>query len=209
MLELVREIASHTKIRSLQGVINGTTNFVLDRLAEGATREEAIQAAQRLGLAEQDPETDLNGSDAAHKLVLLAQAAFGQWLQPNEIECSGINTLDSDGVREAAVHGHSMRLVASLHKSSAGIRASVHPQLVDRSHAFAKTLNEGNCLEIQTEEGEAIYVHGKGAGRWPTTESVVADVLDLYRANANSRCLDLNQPVNARNEQNAHVPLGD
>jgi homoserine dehydrogenase len=193
----------------LQGVVNGTTNFVLDRLAEGATREEAVRAAQRLGLAEQDPETDLNGSDAAHKLVLLAQAAFGQWLHPNQIECSGIKTLDAEAVRDAAARGYSMRLVASLHISSAGIRASVHPQLVDRSHPFAKTLNEGNCLEIQTEEGEPIYVRGKGAGRWPAAESVVADVLDIYRANASSRYLDLTRPVNTRNVQNAPVPLGD
>jgi homoserine dehydrogenase len=209
MLEQVREIAEHCGIRSLQGVVNGTTNFILDRLAEGASREEAVRAAQRLGLAEQDPETDLNGSDAAHKLVVLAHAAFGQWLHPNEIECSGIKTLDGTVVRDAADRGHSMRLVASLDKDSTGIRASVSPQLVDRDHAFAKTLNEGNCLEIQTEEGETVYVRGKGAGRWPATESVVADILDIHRAHANSRYLDLNRPMNSRNEQNAHVPLGD
>jgi homoserine dehydrogenase len=209
MLELVRDIAARRGIRSLQGVVNGTTNFILDRLAEGASREDAVRTAQRLGLAEQDPETDLNGSDAAHKLVVLAHAAFGQWLDLSEIECSGIKTLDGDAVRDAATRGHSMRLVASLDKGSTGIRASVGPQLVDRDHPFAKTLNEGNCLEIRTEEGEAIYVRGKGAGRWPATESVVADILAIHRATANSRNPDLNRPMNTRNDQNAHAPLGD
>lgn len=212
MLEQVRRIAETRRIRSLRGVVNGTTNFILDRLAEGASHEDAVRAAQRLGLAEQNPATDLDGSDAAHKLALLAQTAFGQWLHPSKIERTGIEGLKANSVQEAAKAGHSIRLVASLHSDLQGVRACVRPQLVDRNHAFAKTFNEENCLEIHPEGGEVVYVRGKGAGRWPATESVVADVLDMCRANGSlPRVFDLQRNLNTskQNEQNAHAPLGD
>jgi homoserine dehydrogenase len=212
MLEQVRRIAKTRRIQSLRGVVNGTTNFILDRLAEGASHEDAVRAAQRLGLAEQNPTTDLDGSDAAHKLALLAHTAFGHWLHPTKIERTGIESLNAQSVQEAAKAGHSIRLVASLHHDLQGVRASVRPQLVDRNHAFAKTLNEENCLEIHPEGGEIVYVRGKGAGRWPATESVVADVLDLYRANSTlPRVLDVQQNLTKpeHNEQNALAPLGD
>jgi homoserine dehydrogenase len=212
MLEEVRRIAGTHKIRTLRGVVNGTTNFILDRLAEGVSREDAISAAQRLGLAEENPTTDLDGSDAAHKLALLAQTAFGQWLHPSEVERTGIESLNPDSVREAAGAGHSVRLVASLHRDPRGVRASVRPQLVDRNHAFAKTLNEENCLEIHPEDSQLVYVRGKGAGRWPATESVMADVFDIYRANSNAQGIpDLDETFNTseRTEQNAHAPIGD
>lgn len=182
MLEQVRRIAEARGIRTLHGVVNGTTNFILDRLAEGMPREEAVCAAQRLGLAEQNPSTDLDGSDAAHKLALLAQTAFGQWLHPAEIERTGIESFDADSVREAAEAGHAVRLVASLGRDARGVHARVRPEWVNRDHAFAKTHNEDNCLEIHAEDGEVVYVRGKGAGRWPATESVIADAFDVCRA---------------------------
>jgi homoserine dehydrogenase len=182
MLEQVHQIAQTQGIRALHGVVNGTTNFILDRLAEGMSREEAVSAAQRLGLAEQNPTTDLDGSDAAHKLALLAQTAFGRWLHPYEIERTGIEDCDAEAVRGAAQSGCSIRLVASLQRDSRGVQARVRPQLVDRNHAFAQTFNEENCLEIHPEDGEeVVYVRGKGAGRWPATESVVADVFQICR----------------------------
>jgi homoserine dehydrogenase len=212
MLEHVRRAAKTQRIRALRGVINGTTNFVLDRLAQGDSREEAVRTAQRLGLAEQDPTSDLDGSDAVHKLALLAQTAFGRWLNPGEIERTGIEALNGESVREAAETGYCIRLVASLHRDTQGLRASVRPQLVDRNHEFAKTRNEENCLEIHPDGCEISYIRGKGAGRWPTTESVMADMFDLYRGNANLQELRaLNQTFNTleEHEQNAHAPLGD
>jgi homoserine dehydrogenase len=182
MLEQVRRIADTSGVRALSGVINGTTNFILDRLAEGVPRDEALSEAQRLGFAELDPSADLDGSDAAHKLALLAHAAFGIWLHPRGIECAGIEHFDSDAVREAAKSGLSVRLVATLESGDDGVKACVEPQFVDREHLFAQIHNEENCLEIRTETGEVVHVRGKGAGRWPTAEAVMADVFDIYRA---------------------------
>ncbi len=182
MLELVRQIAEAQGIRALSGVVNGTTNFILDRLAEGVPRDEALSEAQRLGFAELDPTTDLDGSDTAHKLALLAHAAFGSCLLPNAIDRTGIEHFDSETVHEAAESGLSVRLVAMLERGKDGVKARVEPQFVDRDHVFAQTRNEENCLEIRTGSGEVVYVRGKGAGRWPTAEAVMADVFDVCRA---------------------------
>ena len=182
MLEQVRQIAEKHGVRALSGVVNGTTNFILDRLAEGVPRDEALTEAQRLGFAELDPTTDLDGSDAAHKLALLAHAACGGGLHPNQIERTGIEHFDAEAVHEAAGSGLSVRLVATLENGSGGVKACVGPQFVDRDHVFAQTRNEENCLEIHTQTGEVVYVRGKGAGRWPTAEAVMADVFDVCRS---------------------------
>jgi homoserine dehydrogenase len=179
MLEQVRRVAETHGVRALSGVVNGTTNFILDRLAEGVPRDEALREAQRLGFAELDPTTDLDGSDAAHKLALLAHAAFGSCLHPNQIERTGIEHFDAEAVHEAAESGLSVRLVATLEGD--GGKARVEPQFVNRDHIFAKTFDEENCLEIRTETAEVFYVRGKGAGRWPTAEAVIADVFDVNR----------------------------
>jgi homoserine dehydrogenase len=182
LLEQVRRIAETQGVRALSGVVNGTTNFILDRLAEGVSRDEALSEAQRLGFAEMDPSTDLDGSDAAHKLALLAHAAFGSCLHPSQIERTGIEHFDAAAVHEAVASGLSVRLVATLEADSRGVKACVEPQFVDSDHVFAQTHNEENCLEIRTETGEVVYVRGKGAGRWPTAEAVMADIFDIYRA---------------------------
>ena len=181
MLEQVSRVAQAGGIRTLHGVVNGTTNFILDRLAEGFSREEALGEAQRLGFAEQDPTADLDGSDAANKLALLAQTAFGAWLNPADIERTGIEQFDSEAVQDAARSGHSVRLVASLSHDGYRVRARIAPQLFAHTHAFAQTINEENCLEIESQSGDVVQVRGKGAGRWPTTVSVMADVCDIYR----------------------------
>ena len=182
MLEQVARIARNGGIRTLHGVVNGTTNFILDRLGEGLSREEALSEAQRLGFAEQDPTADLDGTDAAHKLALLAQTAFGAWLNPGDIERTGIEGFDGEAVQDAARSGRSVRLVASLSHDGNRLRARVRPQFVDCSHAFAQTHNEENCLEIESKRGDVTHIRGKGAGRWPTTMSVMADICDIHRA---------------------------
>jgi homoserine dehydrogenase len=192
MLEQVRRIAQTHGVRALSGVINGTTNFILDRLADGVPRDQALRDAQHLGFAELDPTTDLDGSDATHKLALLAHAACGSHVHPNNIERTGIEHFDAAAVRESAESGLSVRLVATLENRIDGLKARVEPQFVDRHHLFAQTRNEENCLEIQTTSGEIIYIRGKGAGRWPTAEAVMADIFDVgrtVRAEVTENCL--------------------
>ncbi len=110
------------------------------------------------------------------------RAAFGAWLDPADIERTGIEQFDSEAVRDAARAGRAVRLVASLSQDKFGLQARIAPQLFEHTHAFAQTINEENCLEIESQNGDVVHVRGKGAGRWPTTVSVMADVCDIYRA---------------------------
>jgi len=182
MLEAVSRIAQRERLTSVHGVVNGTTNFVLDRIAAGSAPEEALKEAQRLGFAEQDPSSDLNGRDAAHKLVLLAREAFGAWISLEQVECTGITELEPTYIRESARSGRMVRLVGKIYRQGDAVRAVVAPEAVDASSPLAGTRNEENCLVIHGAQGTVDQVRGKGAGRWPTAEAVVADVFDLSRA---------------------------
>ena len=176
-LEAVRRFAG--RIRAVSGVLNGTCNDVLDRLAVGDSFDAAVAAAQAAGFAEADPALDLDGSDAAQKLALLAREAFGILPRWDAIPRRGITGLDRSTLETAARRGRTVRLVARAERTSAGLRASVQPVEVPRSHPFARISGAGNALRIETTDGEVVDLSAQGAGRWPTCEAVLADLLDL------------------------------
>lgn len=183
MLETVKRLAEEGPIISLRGVLNGTTTFVLDKLAKGASFDEALASAQACGFAEADATLDLNGTDAAHKLVLLAGAASGIAIDLGDINQTGIQDISADYVRNATENGGVVRLVASIdfvgEKFSARVAPSVIP--TNEGDPLARTAGEQCCLIIQRQGAPDFVAHGKGAGRWPTTESVMADLFSLRR----------------------------
>jgi homoserine dehydrogenase len=181
-LEAVRRFAG--RIRAVSGVLNGTCNYVLDRLAAGDSFDAAVAAAQAAGFAEADPALDLDGSDAAQKLALLAREAFGVTPRWDAIPRLGIAGIDRTMLETAARRGRTIRLVASAERTPAGLRTRVLPLEVARSHPFARTSGAGNALRIETTEGQVIDLSAQGAGRWPTCEAVLADLDDLIAARA-------------------------
>lgn len=182
-LEAVRQ--SQSEVRIIEGVLNGTTNFVLERVAEGASLDDAVREAQELGFAEADPSADLDGLDAQRKLALLVHAAWGETLRPDHIACTGIRAAAELAAR--ATPHERVRLVARAERFANGrIVAEVAPRLLPLDHPMAQAQGEGNAIVIETEEGKRISLAGKGAGRWPTAEAVVADLLDLWR----ERCVE-------------------
>lgn len=181
VLEAIRAAARRGPLRAVEGVVNGTTNFVLDRVAQGSSLEDAVRAAQAAGFAELDPTTDLDGTDASHKLAIIAAEAFGVNLDPEAVERTGILELDPLEVRAAAAAGRSVRLVASATWTSEGVVAEVGPRTLSAAHSLALVRGEENRVVIHPADGPAVVVHGKGAGRWPTTESVMADVFEIVR----------------------------
>jgi homoserine dehydrogenase len=181
VLETVRLAKEGGEIESVEGVLNGTTNFVLDGIADGLSTAEAVREAQRHGFAEADPTTDLDGSDAAHKLVLAAREAFGVEIRPEDVDRRGILELDAGAVRLARVSGSVVRLVASCRRTERGVEATVRPRVLAADHALAGVRREENRLIVTRKDGAVLTASGKGAGRWPTAEAVVADVLDLWR----------------------------
>jgi homoserine dehydrogenase len=180
-LERIDRARSDGAIRSFSGVLNGTTNFVLDLLAEGEDLESAVAAAQKAGYAEANPHFDLNGTDAAQKLILLARQAFGISLPFAAVAREGIDQIDPQLVRKAHDEGQTVRLIASCRRESDGLKASVKPFVLSLSHPLASTNGVENRLLIEPIVGTPDVVSGKGAGRWPTAEAVMADLLDIKR----------------------------
>lgn len=180
-LEIVSERKKFNNLRSFAGILNGTCNYICDELGKGIDFAEAVQAAQKLGFAEDDPELDLSGTDAAQKLILLARAAFGADLPFDEIRREGIEKLNVGRVQKAVKKGSVIRLVAICRQTANGIEARVKPLKLPVSHPFGQTRGADNCLRIETADGEVEFVSGRGAGRWATTEAVIADLLDLRR----------------------------
>jgi len=178
-LEAVRRAAAAGRVQAITGVLNGTCNFVLDRCAAGASFAEAVALARDAGYAEADPTLDLDGSDAAQKLSLLAREAFGVSLPWEGIPRRGIADLDEGAAAEAVRRGRRLRLVACCERGEDGLRASVRPLDLSPDHPCAWAAGADNALMIQLEDGNQIRIAARGAGRWPTTEAVMADLYDL------------------------------
>jgi len=181
MLEFVQQLAECNSLQRLSGVLNGTCNFVLDELAAGASFAQSVAKAQACGFAETDPALDLDGTDTAQKLALLARRAFATNLHVAEIERQGILEADPQKILELASSGKTLRLVAELTDTPSGLCASVQPQVVEADHPFAQIRAEHNYLICETVDGRQFELGGRGAGRWPTTTSVISDVLELVR----------------------------
>jgi homoserine dehydrogenase len=183
-VEAVALQAAQGRILRIEGVLNGTSNYVLERIMEGTSISEAVTQARRLGLAESDPTDDLEGLDTARKLAIVARLAFGVRLDPDAIPRQGIQALGVLEIRAGLRRGQRLRLLASCLSSDAGVEARVQPVWLDPDHPFANCRSDQNAVRIDCQDGTSAFVDGRGAGAWPTAESVVSDLQDLWRAHA-------------------------
>lgn len=162
-------------VESIDAVLNGTTNFVISRVEAGIEFEDAVREAQTLGFAEADPSRDLDATDSLDKIRILARLATGRDATIGEQRgvLGGITTQ----VRSAVAINHHLRLVASLRNNT----VSVAPIVVNASTPLGSLAAEENAAILRTRSGREIIVRGKGAGRWPTSEAVLGDLLQLAR----------------------------
>ena len=174
LIETVRLACAEGEVAAIEGVLNGTVNFVLDRLAGGEDFACALAAAREAGLAEEDPSADLEGLDAAAKIQILAFEAFGQTLS---LDAINREALDPDLAAEAG--RRPLKQVARAVLTARGVEASVR---FASDSAFAGVKVDRNALRVIGEDGRVWSAAGRGAGRWPTTESVLADLVDLRAA---------------------------
>jgi homoserine dehydrogenase len=166
----------------LEGIVNGTCNYVLSRMREGLGFDDAVREAQAKGYAEADPSLDIDGHDAAHKLVVLAMLAFGARVEASRVPTEGIRGIEPIDHRFAERFGFMIKHLAIGRDRGDGIELRVHPALVHRETPLA---NVGGVLNAIALEGHALgpcLLSGRGAGDMPTAVSVVADVLDVARA---------------------------
>jgi homoserine dehydrogenase len=170
------------RIKRIVGIINGTTNYILTRMArEEMGFQAALAAAQSLGFAEADPASDLEGWDAAYKLAILAGISFNSRIPLEEISVQGIAGVTREDIRYALELGYAIKLVAVGERLAEGLALRVHPALVPLAHPLAAVLDEFNAIYVEGDAvGEAMF-YGRGAGALPTAGAVLADVVDAAR----------------------------
>lgn len=181
MIETVERALKQAAIIRLRGVLNGTCNYVLDRMTEGASFEDAVVEAQTHGFAESDVARDLSGQDTEDKLRILARIAFGAEHDALPVWRQGLQSVSARELQLAKTRGEIVRLVATFEPDG---RASVQPEYLGADDFLAGTRREDNRLVISGSAGQVWQVSGKGAGRWPTAEAVIADMLDIHAASS-------------------------
>lgn len=193
MIETVRWVARTDGVERLACVLNGTCNYVLNRVFDGAALRDAVADAQRLGFAEADPTRDLDGTDSFDKLLLLTREAWGSDADTSSFTKHGLLGNEFEAVRKQAGPHARLRLVAHAQRTHNGIAGGVTPQEIvplgealqagaTISSYFFDLPGAGNRLCVTNTQGDVVVVDGAGAGRWPTAESVFADLFDISRS---------------------------
>ncbi|HEX6548679.1 MAG TPA: homoserine dehydrogenase, partial [Candidatus Dormibacteraeota bacterium] len=171
------------QLHKVTAIINGTTNFMLGRMAaSGEELPEALAAAQAEGYAEADPSDDVRGRDAASKLAIMASIAFGVRIHPEDVYCEGILKIQPVDFRYAQELGYAIKLLAHAERTERGIEARVHPALVPLSHPLALVDGVTNAVFIEGDLVGQVVLQGLGAGARPTASAVVGDLIDLARS---------------------------
>ncbi len=176
---------SANRIQSLRGILNGTSNFILTAMDEGGSSYAgALARAQARGFAETDPTMDVDGSDAAQKLSILAHLAFGASTRWRDIARRGIDGLDPADFTFAKNLGYRIKLVASGDLTAGGLHLSVSPRLVRIGTPLAEVRDNYNALSVVGDAVGPVFFHGQGAGQMPTASAVVADMIDIATGRA-------------------------
>ncbi len=171
------------RIESLSAVLNGTTNYVLGRMASaGLTMADAVREAQDAGYAEADPTDDVAGFDATYKLAILSSIAYEIKVRPDEIYREGIDGIEPVDFRYARELGFAIKLIAHSQRHPGRVEARVHPALVPLDHPLARVEGAENAVFVEGDLVGKVLLVGQGAGGRPTASAVVGDLIDLARS---------------------------
>lgn len=171
-------------IESIQGIMNGTTNYMLTKMInEGANYDDILKEAQDLGYAEADPTFDVGGFDASHKLLILASIAYGIDAKPEDILIEGIENITQTDVTFAKEFGYEIKLLGIAKKVAEGVELRVHPTMIPATSMIAKVDGVMNAVSVVGDRvGETMY-YGAGAGGDATASAVISDIVDIVRGN--------------------------
>jgi homoserine dehydrogenase len=184
IIKTIREGLTGNRIAKLFGILNGTCNFVLTKMAsEGRGFAEVLKEAQALGYAEADPSFDVGGFDTAHKLAVLTALAFGSEVDVKAIAIEGIESVTLDDIRNADDMGYKVKLLGVAVNHAEGIEQRVHPTLVPKGSPVADTDGVFNAVVVKGDFVGDLMIEGRGAGAHPTASAVVADIVDVARGN--------------------------
>lgn len=178
IVQPLRQCLVANRIQGIQGIVNGTTNFILSRMTqEQASFAAMLALAQQQGYAEADPSADIDGQDAADKIAILASLAFGCRVDREQVYCEGIRGVTATDIRYAQDWGLVIKLLAIAQRQGEAIDIRVHPTLIPTHHPLAAVSDVDNAVVIFGDPVGRVMLSGPGAGRGPTASAVMGDVL--------------------------------
>ena len=182
IIRTLRESLGGDRHDALYGIVNGTTNFILSKMsAEGRDYDEVLREAQAAGLAEADPSFDVDGIDAAHKLTLLVQLAFGCKFRLPDVSVEGIRGVTREDISYAREFGYVIKHLATAVRHDDRVEARVHPTMVPREHPLAEINGALNAVVLESDALATNMYVGLGAGMMPTATAVVGDLMEIAR----------------------------
>ena len=186
IIKLLKEELAANRVSKISGMLNGTSNFILSNMEEGAEFQSTLELAQKEGYAEPDPTFDIEGMDAAHKICILSALAYGTSLPPKDFYVEGITKIEKSDFTHAMDMGYTVKhlAVAKLEKNLLELRA--HPALIKLDSYLANLKGVRNGIEIDTDLIGKIHIAGSGAGQESTASGLISDLVNL----ANSRSIN-------------------
>jgi homoserine dehydrogenase len=182
LLRPLRESLAGDAVRRVLGIVNGTTNYILDRMdTSGAGFADALEEAQALGYAEPDPTADIEGFDAAAKGAILASLAFHSEVTASGVFREGITGVTQADIASARTLGHVVKLLAICERNEAGVSVRVHPAMIPRGHPLAGVREAYNAVFVEAESAGRLMFYGAGAGGQPTASAVLGDIVAVAR----------------------------
>ena len=182
LLRPLRESLAGDAVRRVLGIVNGTTNYILDRMdSSGAEFGDALKEAQALGYAEADPTADVAGYDAAAKAAILASLAFHTRVSADDVYRQGITAVTSADITGARQVGCVVKLLAICERCDGGVSVRVHPAMIPRSHPLAAVSEAYNAVFVEAESAGRLMFYGAGAGGTPTASAVLGDIVAVAR----------------------------
>ena len=178
---LGKEMLQAAGITKIQGILNGTTNYILDEMSSGAEYRDALLQAQELGYAEADPTGDVEGHDAAAKVVILGNLLMGLSLSLKDIDRVGISHISSTDMTQAKSQNKHWKLIGIIEHTNNGYIASVKPEMISNEHPLSAITGAKNAITYSTELLGDVTLIGPGAGRMETGFAVIEDILSIHR----------------------------
>jgi homoserine dehydrogenase len=206
LLRPLRESLAGDTVHRVLGIVNGTTNFILDRMdTSGAGFSESLEEAQALGYAEPDPTADVEGFDAAAKAAILAGLAFHTRVTAAEVHREGITEVTAADIGSAKALGRIVKLLAICERSDSGVSVRVHPAMIPRSHPLAAVGGAYNAVFVEAQSAGQLMFYGAGAGGTPTASAVLGDVVAVAR----NRVAGTHGPELSTYAELPVLPMGD
>jgi homoserine dehydrogenase len=180
IIKVVKEGLIANRIKSVYGIINGTTNYILTKMSgEKAEFRDVLKEAQKLGYAEADPTYDIEGIDSAHKLAILASLSYGAQFSMKDVYIEGISRIATMDIEFASELGYKVKLLAIAKEKDGRVELRVHPTMVPEDYLISKVEGVYNAIYIDGDAAGSTLYYGRGAGDRPTGSAVVSDIVDI------------------------------